>query len=68
MLLPGYTRVVVPNALHYAGLKTVYSDIELDTYGLDASRIEKKISPKTRAALLRHDTSLYLERQDASLR
>jgi perosamine synthetase len=54
VILPGYTCVVVPNAFHYAGIKTVYSDIELDTYGLDASLIEAKITPRTKAVLLDH--------------
>jgi len=54
VILPGYTCVVVPNAFHYAGIKTVYGDIELDTYGLDASLVEAKITSKTRAILLHH--------------
>jgi dTDP-4-amino-4,6-dideoxygalactose transaminase len=54
VILPGYICVVVPNAFHFAGVKTVYSDIELDTYGLDASLIEEKITPKTKAILLHH--------------
>jgi perosamine synthetase len=54
VILPGYTCVVVPNAFQFAGIKTVYSDIELDTYGLDASLIEGKITPKTKAVLLHH--------------
>ncbi|MGD8751617.1 MAG: aminotransferase class I/II-fold pyridoxal phosphate-dependent enzyme [Anaerolineales bacterium] len=54
VILPGYTCVVVPNALHFAGLKTVFSDIELDTFGLDASQIENKITSKTRAILIQH--------------
>jgi dTDP-4-amino-4,6-dideoxygalactose transaminase len=54
VILPGYTCVVVPNAFHFAGIKTVYSDIELDTYGLDASLIEEKITSKTKVILLHH--------------
>lgn len=54
VILPGYTCVVVPNAFHFAGIKTGYSDIELDTYGLDASLIEEKITPKTKVILLHH--------------
>jgi len=54
VILPGYTCVVVPNAFRFAGIKIVYSDIELDTYGLDASLIENKITSKTRAILLHH--------------
>jgi len=54
VILPGYTCIVVPNAFRYAGVKTVYSDIELDTYGLDASLIENKITQNTKAVLLHH--------------
>ncbi|MDY6987196.1 MAG: aminotransferase class I/II-fold pyridoxal phosphate-dependent enzyme [Thermodesulfobacteriota bacterium] len=54
VIVPGYTCVVVPNAFHFAGVKTVYTDIELDTYGLDAALIEKKLTSKTRAILLHH--------------
>ncbi len=54
VILPGYTCVVVPNAFMYAGVKTVYCDIELETYGLDASKIEEKITGRTRAVVLQH--------------
>lgn len=54
VVLPGYTCVVVPNALQFAGVKTVYADIELDTYGLDAVQLEARIGPRTRAVLLHH--------------
>lgn len=54
VILPGYTCIVVPNAFHFVGVKTIYSDIELDTYGLDASQIEDKITPRTKAILLHH--------------
>ena len=54
VILPGYTCVVVPNAFHYAGISTVYCDIELDTYGLDVTQLEQKITPRTRAVLLHH--------------
>ena len=57
-ILPGYTCVVVPNAFNYSGIKIVYSDIELDTYGLDAALIEDKITSKTRALLLPHHYGL----------
>ena len=54
VILPGYTCVVVPNAFDYAGIRTVYADIELETYGLDAERLAEKITPRTRAVLLHH--------------
>ncbi|MDJ0674970.1 MAG: aminotransferase class I/II-fold pyridoxal phosphate-dependent enzyme [Calothrix sp. MO_167.B42] len=54
VIMPGYTCVVVPNAFKWAGVKIVYCDIELDTYGADVNQIESKITPKTRAILLHH--------------
>lgn len=54
VILPGYTCIVVPNALQYAGLVAVFCDIELDTYGLDASQVEQKITSRTRAILIHH--------------
>jgi len=53
-ILPGYTCVVVPNAFNYAGVKILYSDIELDTFGLDASLLEEKITSRTKVILLPH--------------
>ncbi len=67
VILPGYTCVVVPNAFHFAGIKTVYSDIELDTYGLDVSQIKNKITPKTRAILLQHLYGLVCRDYEAIL-
>jgi len=54
VILPGYSCVVVPNAFQYEGIKPVYSDIELETYGLDASLLENKITTKTKAIMLHH--------------
>lgn len=54
VIIPGYTCIVVPNAFAFAGVKTVCADIELDTYGLDASAAQKAITPNTRAILLHH--------------
>lgn len=54
VILPGYTCVVVPNAFYFSDIKVVYSDIELDTYGLDVSLVEGKINKNTRAILIHH--------------
>lgn len=67
VILPGYTCVVVPNAFHFAGLKTIYSDIELDTYGLDVSQIEEKITRKTKVILLHHLYGLVCRDYEAIL-
>jgi len=54
VIVPGYTCVVVPNAFQYAGVRPVYCDIELDTFGLDVDQVQKKITSNTRAILLHH--------------
>lgn len=54
VIIPGYTCVVVPNAFHYEGIKTVYCDIELETYGLDAALLEAMINPQTKAIVIHH--------------
>lgn len=53
-ILPGYTCVVVPNAFHFAGIRTVYCDIELETYGLDADCLKSLITPNTRVIVIHH--------------
>ena len=54
VLIPGYTCVVVPNAFEYVGIKPVYCDIELDTYGPDLDDYRRKISDRTRAVFIQH--------------
>ena len=54
VILPGYTCVVVDNALRFAGLKPVFADIEQQTYGLDIDSVRRRITAKTRAILLHH--------------
>ncbi|MHB8168805.1 MAG: DegT/DnrJ/EryC1/StrS family aminotransferase [Thermoleophilia bacterium] len=54
VILPGYTCVVVPNAFHFAGIRIVYCDIELETFGLDADVLEQRITSRTKAIMLHH--------------
>ncbi len=54
VILPGYTCLVVPNALRFAGLQPVFVDIELQSYGLDVARVEQAITSKTRVLMLQH--------------
>lgn len=67
VIVPGYTCIVVPNALRYAQIKPVFADIELDTYGLDIAEIKKRITPKTKAILLHHLFGLVCRDFDAIL-
>jgi len=54
VIIPGYTCVVVPNAFHYAGIKQIYCDIELDTWGADVASVEAHLTSRTRAVLIQH--------------
>jgi perosamine synthetase len=54
VVVPGYTCVVVANAFTNAGVRPIYADIELDTYGLDAQALLAAITPRTKAVVLHH--------------
>lgn len=53
-ILPGFTCVVVPNAITYLGAKPVYVDINPKTYNIDTAKIEEKITEKTKAIIVQH--------------
>jgi len=67
VIVPGYTCVVVPNAFDFAGVKVVYADIELETYGPDATAVESKITDRTRAVLIQHLYGLVCRDYEAIL-
>lgn len=67
VVLPGYTCVVVPNALKFADVTPVYCDIELETYGPDVASVEAAITPRTRAILLHHLYGLVCRDYEALL-
>lgn len=54
VIVQGYTCVVVPNAIHAAGMEVLYADIEKDTLNLDLEAVEAAITPKTRVILCQH--------------
>ena len=54
VIIPGYTCVVVPNAIIYCGAKPVYVDIKPDNFVIDVNKIEEKITHRTRAILAQH--------------
>jgi perosamine synthetase len=51
VLVPGYTCMVVPSAIQFAGLKPVYADIDPATYNLDPRQVAAT-SPQEIAALV----------------
>lgn len=54
IILPGYTCVVVPNAVRLCGAKPIYVDIDMDTFSIDPALLEAAITEKTRAILVQH--------------
>jgi dTDP-4-amino-4,6-dideoxygalactose transaminase len=61
IILPGFSCVVVPNAVNYLGAKPVYVDINQKTYNIDASKIEEKITKKTKAIIAQHTFGIPAE-------
>jgi dTDP-4-amino-4,6-dideoxygalactose transaminase len=61
VILPGFTCVVVPNAIIYSGAKPIYVDIDPKTFNIDPNKIEEKITPKTRAIILQHSFGIPAE-------
>ena len=54
VIVPGFTCVVVPNAIEFSGAKPVYCDIELDSYGPSAASVRSLITSSTRAIVIQH--------------
>ena len=67
VVVPGYTCVVVPNAFEFAGVKVVYADIELETYGLSVASFEARINGRTKAVLIQHLYGLVCRDYEAIL-
>ncbi|MEK9149797.1 MAG: DegT/DnrJ/EryC1/StrS family aminotransferase, partial [Candidatus Desantisbacteria bacterium] len=58
VLVEGFTCVVVPNAVIFAGAKPVYVPPDPKTYNMDISQIESKITSKTKAIIVQHTFGL----------
>jgi dTDP-4-amino-4,6-dideoxygalactose transaminase len=54
IIMPSYTFVSTANAFVIRGGKPVFVDVDPDTCNIDASRIEKAISKKTKAIVVVH--------------
>lgn len=54
VILPGYTCVVVPNAIRYTGARPIYADITLKDYNLDPKSVRERIASNTRVLLVQH--------------
>jgi dTDP-4-amino-4,6-dideoxygalactose transaminase len=54
VLLPPFTFVATGSAVSALGAKPVFADIRPDTYNLDPSELERRVTPRTRAIVLVH--------------
>lgn len=54
VIVPGYTCVMVPGPVIYAGATPVYVDIDAETYNQRVEEVERKITARTKAILVQH--------------
>lgn len=54
VIVPTFTFVATANCVHYCGATPVFVDCTPDTWCIDPSLIEKKISPRTKAVIAVH--------------
>ena len=51
VIVPGFTCVVVPNAILYLGATPIYVDIETETYSATLESIQAAVTPKTKVII-----------------
>ena len=54
VILQAWTCVVVVNSVLISGLKPVYCDIELETFGPDIESIKKQVTSRTKVIIAQH--------------
>jgi dTDP-4-amino-4,6-dideoxygalactose transaminase len=54
VIVPAFTWISTANAVEYVGATPVFCDIDLDTYNIDTTQLESKITPKTKAIIPVH--------------
>jgi len=54
VLLPPFTFVATGSAVTALGAKPVFADIRPDTYNIDPSEFERRVTPRTRAIVVVH--------------
>ncbi len=49
VIVPSYTWISTVNSIEFLGAKAVFCDIDINTYNIDVTQIEEKITKRTRA-------------------
>ena len=58
VLCPSLSFIATANAIIHAGATPVFVDIDESTYNIDPQRIERAITPRTKAILVVHQIGL----------
>jgi dTDP-4-amino-4,6-dideoxygalactose transaminase len=58
VVVPSFTCMATANAIHHAGGRPVFADIDPRTFNLDARSAEEAITPRTKAMLVVHQIGL----------
>ena len=58
VILPGYTCVVVANAILYLGARPIYADIDPATYTISLETIQPLVTPHTRVIIAQNTFGL----------
>lgn len=54
VIVPAFTMIATIFSVMYTGAKPIFVDCELETYNLDAAKIEEKITPRTKVIMPVH--------------
>src|ERR1700704_928818 len=61
VVLPGYTCVVVPKSVRYAGANPVYADIAPRNFNIDPHSAAERITSRTRVLIAQHTYGIPAE-------
>lgn len=58
VIVPAFSYIASANVVELVGAKTVFVDIEIDTYNINLNQIKSKITPRTKAVIVVHEFGL----------
>ena len=54
VIIPDFTMIAVPNAVHWSGAKVVLADVEYDSFNMNVEQIRPLITKNTKAVIVTH--------------
>jgi perosamine synthetase len=54
VIVPNFTFIASATSVHFAGAKPIFVDVDKDSFNIDVTKIEKAITPKTKAIMPVH--------------